>query len=188
MDLCLTDDQRLLQETTRRYLVDSCPLATVRAWAEDEAGGFRRDWWRQGVALGWTSLLVPGELGGGSVSTNGLADAALVTEEMGRGVAPGPLIPTNVVAAALARAAVDVSSSPSTVAQRRKVLDDLMAGEKVGTWCLGTAAAGIHPAGEVLATPTGDGGVRLDGTSGAVEAAGRPTWSWSPPAGPRVAL
>ena len=172
MDLCLTDDQRMLQETTRRYLGDSCPLTTVRAWAGDEAGGFPREWWRQGAALGWTSLLVPGDLGGGSVSANGLADAVLVAEEMGRAVAPGPMIPTNVVAAALARSAGE-GADPSTVAARRKVIEDLVSGEKVAAWCLGTAVAGVESGGDVVATPRGDGGLRLDGASGPVEAAGQ---------------
>ncbi len=49
-------------------------------------------------------MLVAEEHGGGCVSGTGLADLALVAEEMGRLVSPGPLIPTNVVAAALSRA------------------------------------------------------------------------------------
>ncbi len=48
-------------------------------------------WWQEGAELGWTSLLVPEEDGGGSVSGHGLLDLVLVAEEMGRRVAPGPL-------------------------------------------------------------------------------------------------
>ena len=41
--------------------------------------------------------------GGGGLSANPIADLAVVAEEMGRQVAPGPLLPVNVVVDALAR-------------------------------------------------------------------------------------
>ena len=104
MDLELNDDQQLFRETTRKFLEDSCPLETVRQIAADEPRGYHPEWWQRGAELGWVSMLVPEELGGGSVSGNGLCDLALVAEEMGRLVSPGPLVPTNVVAAALSRA------------------------------------------------------------------------------------
>ena len=122
----LTDDQQLFRETTTKFLEDTCPLDAVRRIAKDEPGGFDRDWWRRGAELGWTSMLVSEEHGGGSVSGRPLADLALVAEEMGRLVSPGPLIPTNVVAAALSRA-----GSPA----QHKQLAGLVSGETVATWC-----------------------------------------------------
>jgi alkylation response protein AidB-like acyl-CoA dehydrogenase len=165
VDLQLTDEQRMLQETTRKYLADTSPMAAVRDWADSEPAGFGRDWWQRGAALGWTSLLVAEDLGGGSVSGNGLADAALVAEEMGRAVAPGPFLATNVVASALSRLA-DGRPAPD----RRKVIEGLMDGSLVGTWCLGTAAAGVAVGGAVMARPGSNGGLVLEGRSGPVEA------------------
>ena len=92
VELQLSDDQDLLRQTTQRFLADTCPLTEVRRLA-DRPGGFEPDWWAQGAELGWTSMLVPEALGGGSVSGAGLADLALVAEEMGRTVAPGPAGP-----------------------------------------------------------------------------------------------
>ena len=102
MELELTSDQELLRDTTRKFLTATVPLTQVRALADNPAG-FERGWWRKGAELGWTSLLVDEQRGGGSVSGEGLSDLALVAEEMGVMVSPGPLIATNVVAQTLSR-------------------------------------------------------------------------------------
>ena len=91
MDLQRNDDQELFGETTRRFLESTCPVATVRQWAEKEPSGYPSDWWQRGAELGWTSLLVAEADGGGSVSGHGLLDLVLVAEELGRLVSPGPV-------------------------------------------------------------------------------------------------
>ena len=162
MELQLSPDQELFRDTTRRFLEESCPLTTVRRLAET-ADGFERDWWRRGAELGWTSMLVPESLGGGSVSGEGLRDLALVAEEMGRLVSPGPFVPTNVVASALAAA-------PS--AELDAVLDTLLSGEGVAAWCFDEPGIpwGADGVG-VQATSGGDGGYEVNGTKVPVEAA-----------------
>ena len=165
MDFVLNDEQQLLRETTAKFLDDTCPLAEVRRIAEEEPAGFDRDWWRQGAELGWTSMLVPEELGGGCVSGGPLADLSLVAEEMGRRVTPGPLVPTNVVAAAIAR-----SGSPV----HHKQLTGLLSGETVATWWPGSALSGFGASSgretELRAVRGSDGYV-VEGTTGPVEAA-----------------
>ena len=168
MDLQLSDDQELFRETTRRFLESTCPVPTVREWAEKEPAGFPADWWRRGAELGWTSLLVAEEDGGGSVSGHGLLDLILVAEEMGRLVSPGPLLPANLVAAAVA-----AGGSPE---QRAAVLPGLLSGEAVGTWCLeepggrfSTESVGL------LATPA-EGGYVLQGEKGPAQAAAEAEW------------
>jgi alkylation response protein AidB-like acyl-CoA dehydrogenase len=165
VDYVLNDEQQLLRETTAKFLDDTCPLDEVRRIAESVPAGFDRDWWRQGAELGWTSMLVPEELGGGCVSGGPLADLSLVAEEMGVRVSPGPLIPTNVVAAAVAR-----SGSPA----HHKHLVGLLSGEAVATWWPGPVLSGFGTAGgpevEVRAIRQGDRYV-LTGTTGPVEAA-----------------
>jgi alkylation response protein AidB-like acyl-CoA dehydrogenase len=164
VDFRITDDQQLLQETTRKFLESTSPLETVRQLAESEPAGFTAEWWRRGAELGWTSLLVSEDDGGGSVSGHGLLDLVLVAEEMGRLVAPGPLVPTNVVAEALSRL--------GTETQKQELLPGLIEGAVTAAWCLGTTTAGFDPGGAVRAIPEGDGYV-LDGTTGPVEAAGQ---------------
>ncbi len=167
MELQLTDDQALFDETTARFLESSCPVATVREWAEKEAAGFPLEWWRRGAELGWTSLLLSEKDGGGSISGHGLLDLVLVAEEMGRRVSPGPLAPTNLVASAMAQA--------GTPEQRRSILPGILSGEAIATWCL--AEPGV-PWGEgptLVATST-PGGFLLDGTKGPVEAGAEADW------------
>ena len=158
MQLTLTDDQVFFRDTTRRFLATECPLTVVRSLASS-ARGFDAGYWRQGAELGWTSLLVPEELGGGSVSGNGVADLTIVGDLFGHHVAPGPLVPTNVVASTLARVGTD---------EQRSWLPGLLSGEVVTAW------VGADPAWSartpVSATADGEGYV-LDGTSGPVEAA-----------------
>ncbi|MGB7052899.1 MAG: acyl-CoA dehydrogenase family protein, partial [Acidimicrobiales bacterium] len=102
MNFEVTEDQQLLWETTRKFLEATASTETVRRLADEQPAGYGSDWWQKGAELGWVSMLVPEELGGGSVSGHGLLDLVLVAEEMGRTVAPGPFVPTNVVAEALA--------------------------------------------------------------------------------------
>ncbi len=161
MDLRLTDDQQLLHQTTRKFLESTCTLETVRQLADAEPAGYDAAWWKSGADLGWTSLLVPEEDGGGSVSGHGLLDLALVAEEMGRMVSPGPLLPVNVVAEALSRT--------GTEEQRRDLLPGLLEGTTTASWCLGAPVAGIDTGGAIEATPTTEGLV-LHGTSGPTEA------------------
>jgi alkylation response protein AidB-like acyl-CoA dehydrogenase len=162
VDLELTDDQELFRETTAKFLERTCPLTTVREWAEKEPTGFPSAWWRQAAELGWTSLLVAEDHGGGSVSGHGLLDLALVAEETGHFVSPGPLVPTNVVAAAL--------SEYGTDAQRARYLPRILTGDAIATWCLSEPGHSGLPTGVTLeATRQGEGFV-LTGKKAAVEA------------------
>jgi alkylation response protein AidB-like acyl-CoA dehydrogenase len=160
VDLRLSDDQRLLHETTRKYLESTAPLEEVRRLADAEPAGYEPLWWKSGAELGWTSLLVSEEDGGGSLSGHGLLDLVLVAEEMGRMVSPGPLLPVNVVAQALSRT--------GTEEQRHTMLPALLDGSSTAAWCWGAPAAGVDTGGDVRATANGDGFV-LEGTSGPTE-------------------
>lgn len=164
MDVELTEDQGLFRETTANFLDRTCPVSTVREWSEKEPAGFPDDWWRQGAALGWTSLLVSEADGGGSVSGHGLLDLTLVAEEMGRRVSPGPLGPTNVVAAAL--------SEYGTAAQRARYLPGILSGEAIATWCLAEVGSSGLPESITLEATAGDSGFVLSGRKGAAQAAG----------------
>src|SRR5262245_37904236 len=125
VELDLSDDQEFFRQTTARFLDAEVPMTTVRTLETDPAG-FGSDYWRQRAALGWTSMLVPEADCGGSLSEHGLLDLVLVAEEMGRRVAPGPLVPVNVVAAAVA-----AGGSPE---QRSAVLPGLLDGSAVAAW------------------------------------------------------
>ena len=163
VDVELTDDQELLRETTANFLDRTCPVSRVREWSEKEPAGFPDAWWQQGAALGWTSLLVSDADGGGSVSGHGLLDLSLVAEEMGRRVSPGPLVPTNVVAAAL--------SEYGTEEQRTRHLPGILSGEAIATWCLGEVGSSGLPDAITFEASLQGGEFVLTGRKGAAQAA-----------------
>lgn len=165
MELELTNDQQLFRETTRKFLETSTPLTVVREIAAENPDGFDRDWWRRGAELGWTSMLVPEDLGGGSVSGEGVMDLQLIAEEMGRLVSPGPLLPTNLVAAALSQA--------GAAGQHDDVVAGLVSGETIATWAVAEPGGSWSPAEAQLQADPADGGFVLRGDKTAVEAAGQ---------------
>src|SRR4051812_26638117 len=101
MDFAFNEDQELLRETTRRFLETHQSLQSVRQVLESD-DVFERSVWRRGAELGWTAMLIPEEFDGGSVTDQSLVDLVVLAEELGRVLYPGPFIPTNVVADALA--------------------------------------------------------------------------------------
>ncbi len=166
MDLDLSSDQELVRETTARFIESACPLETVRALADDHADA-GPEYRRQAAELGWFAMLVPEDLGGGNVSGNGVADAAIIAEERGKVLQPGPFVPTNVVAGALA---VDGDDE-----QREKALAQILAGEAVATWAVASAAGDWSPGRGVRAGPRG-GGFALSGATGFVQDADQADW------------
>jgi alkylation response protein AidB-like acyl-CoA dehydrogenase len=124
--LTLSSDQDFFHETTARFLDESVPPGIVRELRTDPTG-FDRGYWKQGAELGWTSLLVDEAHGGGTISDEGLVDLGLVAYEFGRHAAPGPLVSSNVVAAALSR-----HGDKGVAADH---LPALLSGDSVATWC-----------------------------------------------------
>jgi alkylation response protein AidB-like acyl-CoA dehydrogenase len=175
VDLDLTPDQELLRDTTRKFLNATVPLTAVRALAQDPAG-FDRGWWQRGAELGWTSLLVDERRGGGSISGGGLRDLALVAEEMGAMVSPGPLIATNVVAQALSRDASDELAS--------HVLPGLLSGEQVAAWCVAEPGQSVTPDGMTLRARRDGAEFVLDGVKRPVDTGGQADWLLVTAAGP----
>jgi alkylation response protein AidB-like acyl-CoA dehydrogenase len=159
----MTDDANperiLFASTTQSFLEKEASLSRLRE-LHSAGTSFEADWWRRAAALGWTSLLVPEELGGGSVSGDGVADLALVAELIGRTVAPGPLHPVSTVLAGLVEAPEN----------HEDTIESMVAGEVVASWAVyepGKPWSPMHAG--VTATPTASG-FRLDGVKDRVEA------------------
>jgi alkylation response protein AidB-like acyl-CoA dehydrogenase len=151
-------EQMLFASTAQAFLEKEVPLSKVRE-IQGSGGSFDTQWWQRAAELGWASLLVPEELGGGSVSGDGVADLALLAEQAGRTVAPGPLHPVSVVLAGLVEAPDGHEAT----------IDSLVSGEAVASWAVYEPGKPFSPlTAEVTATAT-DGGYRLDGVKDRVE-------------------
>jgi alkylation response protein AidB-like acyl-CoA dehydrogenase len=161
MELEPTADQEFFAETTRKYLEDKSTPTDLRSLRHD-AIGYSPAYWRQGAELGWTSLLVDESDGGGTISGRGVADLTLVAHEFGRHAAPGPLIATNVVAAAVSR-----SGSPE---QKEAVLTGILSGETVASWCFAEPPPSERLGQVNVTAAANDGGYALNGRKMPVEA------------------
>jgi len=152
-------EQMLFAATTQAFLEKEASLNHVRG-LHDSGFSFQKDWWQRATELGWASLLVPEELGGGSVSGNGVADLALVAEQIGRTVAPGPLHPVSVVLAGLVEAP----------GRHEAFIEALVSGEAVASWAVYEPTRAFAPQqADSTATRTGTG-YRIDGVKDRVEA------------------
>ncbi|CUU59296.1 Acyl-CoA dehydrogenase [Parafrankia irregularis] len=165
MRLSLDADQVFFRDTTSKFLADQVPVAQVRRLRDDPAG-FDGDYWRRGAELGWTSLLVGEEHGGGTISGDGVSDLVLVADAFGRHAAPGPLVATNVVAAALARALPAQDGTATATA-----LAALVEGSATAAWCVAEPRPNDR-LGSVTAQARIDGGsIVLSGVKRPVESA-----------------
>ncbi|MGH3969386.1 MAG: acyl-CoA dehydrogenase family protein, partial [Mycobacterium sp.] len=151
----------LFASTTQAFLHKEAPLRRVRELHE-AALSFDPKWWRRAAELGWTALLVPEELGGGSVSDSGVEDLAMVAEQLGKTVAPGPLYPVSVVLAALAECA-DSQAHADTI-------ESLMSGATVASWAVCEPDRGWAPLDPSVTATETDAGFSISGTKDRVEA------------------
>ncbi|MDQ2648787.1 MAG: acyl-CoA/acyl-ACP dehydrogenase [Actinomycetota bacterium] len=159
MQLDLTDDQALFHETTVRFVEAELPLVATRA-LHDDPQGYDRSWLAKAAQLGWFAMLVPEALGGGSVSEQGLLDLALVADVLGRHVQPGPFVPMNVVASAVA--------AHGSERLQREVLPGIVGGEVVAAWAFADGSGQADGGAGLEVVREGDG-FRLTGTRGFVQ-------------------
>jgi alkylation response protein AidB-like acyl-CoA dehydrogenase len=157
MHLSLSDDQTLFRDTARRFLDDYWSVGDVR---QDEARdlGFGERGWAIAAELGWTTLLVPEGFGGGTISGNGPIDLSVVAYELGRTLAAGPVLPTNIVAAALGSEGAGEFSGE---------LEAIAAGQLKATWALDEPNRRIgHHTTRIIEA---NGGYQVDGTKSPVQ-------------------
>jgi acyl-CoA dehydrogenase len=126
MDFEFSADQELLRDSVRRFLTDRAPLAPFVRSQLDDPRGTTDEVWRGLAALGVTGLLVPEEHGGAGM---GMVDMAVVLEELGRALYPGPFGSSAVGAASL----VVLAGSPR---EHGFLLPGLASGETIGTVAL----------------------------------------------------
>ncbi|MBX9919998.1 MAG: acyl-CoA/acyl-ACP dehydrogenase [Mycolicibacterium frederiksbergense] len=158
MTAAANPEQMLFASTAQAFLDKEVPLSKVRE-IQGSGGSFDARWWRRAAELGWASLLVPEELGGGSVSGDGVADLALLAEQAGRTVAPGPLHSVSVVLAGLVEAPDGHEST----------IESLVSGEAVASWAVYEPGKPFSPLTADLTAAAVDGGYRLDGVKDRVE-------------------
>ena len=153
MDLGLSEIQQMLKNSAQEFLSQECPLTLVRE-LEEEPKGYTEELWRQMVGLGWTGLAFPEEYGGTGGS---FLDLAVLLEEMGKALVPGPFFSTVVLGGLTV---MDAGNEE----QKRQILTDICDGQIRLTLALTEPSATYEPWGvETTATKQGNDYV-LNGT------------------------
>jgi alkylation response protein AidB-like acyl-CoA dehydrogenase len=161
MNFLYDDEQVALAESTRMLIERRRASVTVRDLMHSGTG-LDPLAWREGAGLGWFSMLVPESSGGGSLTAQGLVDLTALAEQWGRSLQSGPLISTNVAAAALAHA-----GSPA----QQTLVPGLVSGGTTVAWCVAEEAAEWNATRTGLAATADGRGLTLSGTKILVESA-----------------
>ena len=129
MSIALTEDQVALAESVAKFVARHAPVASTRLELEDLALGISPAWWGALHEQGLLALHLPGRVGGDDA---GLPELAVAIEEAGRGLLPGPLLPTLLASAVVTR----LGAGPAR--------DELLARFSAGaTGACATTAAGL---------------------------------------------
>ncbi|MGP3791502.1 acyl-CoA dehydrogenase family protein [Pseudomonas sp. B392_1p] len=165
MDFNLSDEQRMLQESARRFMEKSYTFAKREEIAR--RGGFSPEVWREMADMGWLAVAMPEEFGGVGF---GHVEAAILAEELGRGLLLEPylqgcLFPTFVI------------QHCADAAQKAELLPALAAGEKL----FAVAHSEPESRGDVAWVATraqrqGDGSYVLNGRKSVVVGAMQSDW------------
>ena len=144
MELEFSPDQDELRDSIRAVLVKESPVALARHVTE--TGEPPTAAWNTMVELGWPALTISEAEGGIGL---GMIEAGILAEELGRVIAPGPLLST-------ITAFVPAVRENATADQRTRLLGAVARGEISGSVAV-TEATGSYDPAEVEATVTIDG-------------------------------
>ncbi len=122
MEFGLSQDQKLLEDSVRRFTENKLPLDRIREFANTKTG-FNADIWNGLVELAATGVIIPEQYGGAGFK---MLDAVVILEALGRTVTPAPFTGTAIMAPA-------ALLTGGTEAQKEEWLPQIAAGEvKVG--------------------------------------------------------
>jgi len=145
MDFDLGKEQVMLKASARDFLKKECPKELVRDMMDDERG-YSPKLWEKMADLGWHGLVLPEQYDGvGSA----FLDLAVLFEEMGRALVPGPFMPTVVYAGRTILAAGNEE-------QKKRFLPPIANGKSIMTMALMEKSGSFEPSGvRVTARPAG---------------------------------
>jgi alkylation response protein AidB-like acyl-CoA dehydrogenase len=150
-DFGFTEEHDLLRREARRFLSERCPISEVRRLADGGAGA-DPGLWKEIARLGWIGLVLPERYGGAGL---GHLHLALLLEEMGRRLVPGPFLATLLAGIAIERGGSE--------AQRERWLPEIASGNRIAALAA-TEADGAFEAEDIgAAAEPAAGGFRLRG-------------------------
>ncbi len=103
MEFGLSESQQILKTNARKFFAAECPMAEVRRLMETETAYDER-LWKKMAEQGFLGIIFPEDYGGFGL---GKVELALLMEEMGRALVPGPYFSTMVAAAVIDECGTD---------------------------------------------------------------------------------
>jgi alkylation response protein AidB-like acyl-CoA dehydrogenase len=152
VDFGLNEDQETLQKYARDFLENECPSTFVRSMMDGDTA-HDAAFYRKMAELGWMGIAIPEEFGGQGMS---YVDLAVLLEEMGRAIVPGPFFATVCLAAP---AIVEAG----TEEQKAALLPGIASGERTATVAYTEGSGRVDAAGVGLSTQKDGDGFVLDG-------------------------
>ena len=146
MDMKLSEEQRQLRDTARKYVARESAIAFVREMEKSELG-FSRAMWEQMGEMGWLAMGVPEKYDGLGM---GHVDLVVLAQELGRGICPTPFFTSAVLCA-------DAIARGGTEAQKSDLLPRMAAGELIVAFAYQEASRKFAPGEVTRATATRDG-------------------------------
>jgi len=123
MKLAPSTEQQELRESVRRFLADRVPMQRVRELMNSADGTDEKIWNYAAGQLGLQAMAIPEEYGGAGFT---FAEQAIVLEELGAALYPGPYLASAVLAATALLASSDDDA-------KRDLLPGIAGGETVAT-------------------------------------------------------
>ena len=160
MNFSLSEEQRLLEDSAKRFVREACPLDRRRALVAGDPG-YSEENWRRMAELGWLGVTVPetcGGVGGGPVET------MVLMEAFGAGLVVEPYFPSVVLGGNLVAMA-------GSEAQQQAILPSLVAGELKLAFAWAEVQAGYDLFDVETRAERCDGGYVLNGAKGVVPGA-----------------
>jgi alkylation response protein AidB-like acyl-CoA dehydrogenase len=152
MDFAFSEEQDMLRASAREFLGKQVTSKTVRRLAETE-DGYDPELWKRIAELGWTGLGIPEEYGGAGT----FLDLAVVLEEAGRALLPGPFFTTMGLG-------VPALLEAGSESQKKEVLGAVAAGEARVTLAMTEPAGRWDSGGVELRAERSGAAWRLSGT------------------------
>lgn len=155
----LNEEQTMLRDMAVEWARDRMPIASVRALYDGSGGGrpgegvgFDPADYAEMAAMGWAGILVPEAQGGSDFGALGIG---LILEQLGRTLAPSPLLSSALATASALRLA-------GNKAQQQRWLPAIADGSAIGTLAIDEGPHHAPDRAALKATRMGEGW-RLDG-------------------------
>lgn len=157
MDLSLTNEQQLLQDSIQKFISTQYSISERNKFLKDDQG-YASSNWQQFADLGWLAMTFSEEYGGLGGST---VDSMIMLEEFGKGLVVEPFLSTVV----LFGAAIELAGTPQ---QKQSLIPSIIEGKLIGTFAYAESVEPNNLSAIQTRATAEDSGFQLNGSKSLV--------------------